>query len=676
MVHQVCPLDLPPESALLSAQELRRFPAVELFEERAAFALGGYQISDVDAPYIAEICRRLDGIALAIELAAGRLAGFGVQRLATSIGEGFAMLTHGRRAALQRHQTLRAALDWSYELLSAEDRAALRFLSVFQGSFTLEDAAYVLVPFKRFGDASDRLTSLLDKSLVMARPEDRTFRYRLLDTTRAYGQEKLEESGEANLQRRRHAERVQAIFDSATADSDQRATSHWLQAYGSELGNLRGALGWAFSKYGDGAMGAALTAVAAPILFHLSLLDEGLSRVEHAITWLKNAPDPDRRLMMQLCAISGWPQMRTIKGISSGAAAWRETLALAIELDDIDYQLRAIGALWLDRINSGEAAEALPLADRFAVVAERAGNPQDRQIGERIRGKSLHYLGDFMQSRRAIERMLQRYTPSAQRSHLSRFQYDQRLTAQITLARGHWLQGYADQAVDLVEKMIANGLALEHTLTLAHVLSDAACFIALWAGDLPLAARYTKMLREHTRLHALDVWRTYTDAFEGEIMIRQGNAIEGVAPLRGAIQSLEAAGFVLYNSAFEGVLAEGLMASGRDDEAETIVASALARCKRTGAVWCVPELMRIRALSLARNSTEEAIGLVIDGLEIARSQGALAWELRLASTLVEINDKDGTRDVLRDTLNRTREGFGTRDYRDAVGRLNTNRAIA
>jgi predicted ATPase len=184
------------------------------------------------------------------------------------------------------------------------------------------------------------------------------------------------------------------------------------------------------------------------------------------------------------------------------------------------------------------------------------------------------------------------------------------------------------------------------------------------------------MLREHARLHALDVWRTYADAFEGEIMIRQGNVIEGVAPLRGAIRSLEVAGFVLYNSAFEGVLAEGLMASGRDDEAEAIVASALARCKRTGAVWCVPELMRIRALSLARNRTEEAIGLVIDGLEIARSQGALAWELKLASTLVEINDKDGTRDVLRDTLNRTREGFGTRDYRDAVGRLNTNRAIA
>jgi hypothetical protein len=251
-----------------------------------------------------------------------------------------------------------------------------------------------------------------------------------------------------------------------------------------------------------------------------------------------------------------------------------------------------------------------------------------------------------------------------------RFQYDQRLTAQITLVRGLWLQGHADQALVLVEQMITEDLALEHTLTLAHVLSDAACFITLWAGDLLLAARYTKMLREHTTLHALDVWHTYADAFEGEILIRQGNALEGIVPLQRTIRSLEAAGFVLYNAAFEGVLAEGLLACGRHDEADRIVSGALARCQASGETWCVPELMRVRALSVAtRKRTEEAIGLVVDGLEIARCQGALAGELKLASTLVEIDDRDSARDRLREILNRTTEGFGTRDYRDAVARL-------
>jgi predicted ATPase/DNA-binding winged helix-turn-helix (wHTH) protein len=669
-VHQLSPLGAPPESSILSTEEVRGYPAVEMFEERAAFALGGYQISNADAPYVAEICRRLDGIALAIELAAGRLAGLGVQGLANSLEDCFSILTHGRRTALPRHQTLRATLDWSYQLLSPEEQGALRCLSVFNGSFTLEDAAFVMGPSICIGEANERLTSLLDKSLVVARPEERTFRYRLLDTTRAYGQDKLEESGGANPQRRRHAEHVTAVFERAKTEWYQRQTADWLQTYGYELGNLRAALDWAFSKEGDGAVGAALTAAAAPIWFHLSLLDEGLSRVEHAITWLKGQPTPDRRLMMQLYTISGWPQMRAIKGIPSGAAAWRQTLELAIELDDVDYQLRAIWALWVDRGNNGEAAEALALADRFAVLAERAGDSQDRMIGQRIRGHSLHYLGDFIGSRRQIEQMLERYVPPPQQSHVIRFQYDQRLTAQITLVRGLWLQGHADQALALVEQMITEGLALEHTLTLAHILSDAACFIALWAGDLPLATRYTKMLREHTTLHALDVWRTYADAFEGEILIRQENALAGIVPLYRAIRSLEAAGFVLYNAVFEGVLAEGLMACRRHDEADTIVSSALARCQGSGEAWCVPELMRVRALTLAaRERTEEAIGLIVDGLEVARSRGALAWELRLASTLVGIDDRDSARERLREVLNRTSEGFGTRDYRDAAARL-------
>src|ERR1700733_11735747 len=103
------------------------------------------------------------------------------------------------------------------------------------------------------------------------------------------------------------------------------------------------------------------------------------------------------------------PQMRAIKGISSGAAAWRETLALAVELDDVDYQLRAIWALWVDRGNNGQAGEALALADRFAVLAERAGDSQDRVIGQRMHGTSLHYMGDVVGSRRQSAHMLGRY---------------------------------------------------------------------------------------------------------------------------------------------------------------------------------------------------------------------------------------------------------------------------
>ena len=130
-----------------------------MFEDRAALALGGYQLDDADTPYVAEICRSLDGIALAIELAASRLAGMGVQGLASSLGESLQALGRGRRTAPQRHQTLRSTLDWSYRLLSHLEQATSRRLSPFSGDFTVEDACAVLAdggPITEVGDLLDK----------------------------------------------------------------------------------------------------------------------------------------------------------------------------------------------------------------------------------------------------------------------------------------------------------------------------------------------------------------------------------------------------------------------------------------------------------------------------------------------------------------------------------------
>lgn len=663
-VHHLSALQLPPISSTLSAEEARGYSAVAMFEDRAAHALGGYQLDDADAPYVAEICHRLDGIALAIELAAGRLPSLGVRGLAGSLEDCFRILTHGRRTALPRHQTLRATFDWSYQLLSPGDQAALRRLSVFRGAFTLEDAVAVIESDQR-ADASDCLAALVDKSLVTARLSARRLLYSLLETTRAYAQQKLNEAGEADVYRRRHAEHTRAAFDGARAEWDIRPVGDWLQTYSGQLGNLRAALDWAFSPGGDGAVGAALTAAAAPLWFHLSLLDEGLARVERAIAWLRIQPSPDRRLMEQLYAVSIWPQVQAINGTPSAAAAWRETLARAVELGDVKYQLQATRALWVNCFTRGAAAEALALADRFAALAEQTGDPQDQLIARRLRGKSLHFVGDFVGSRLETGQMLELYEP--QQSHLARFQYDQRLSAQIVLVRDLWLQGCADRALTLVEQMVGDAKALQHNPTLSYVLFEAACFIALWAGDMNLAARYTALYRE---LHEFDDWRGYADCFEGEILIRSGRTREGTSLMAGAIRSLRAGGYQLYLGTYEGVLAEGLLACGRVSDALETVETAIDRCNASGEGWCLAELMRVRALALAAaNLGIEAVDVLAHGLAIARDQGALAWELRLASTLAEIEDSVATRDTLRGVLNRFQEGFGTNGYVRAVARL-------
>src|SRR5262249_41388410 len=157
-------------------------------------------------------------------------------------------------------------------------------------------------------------------------------------------------------------------------------------------------------------------------------------------------------------------------------------------------------------------------------------------------GASLHFLGDQAGARAHIEQMLRRYKTPINRSPVVRFQFDQRVTARITLARALWLQGCADQALREIEDNIEHAVSLHHTLSLCNALAQAACPVALLAGDFAAAERYTLMLRSHTAMHALNVWRAYADCFEGELAIRRGAPNRGLPLLRSAVDELRRAG--------------------------------------------------------------------------------------------------------------------------------------
>jgi predicted ATPase len=237
---------------------------------------------------IAAICRRLDGIPLALELAAARAAALGIEQLAARLDDRFRLLIGGRRTALPRHQALRATLDWSYELLAEPERVILRRLAVFAGSFSLDAVAAVAAsPEVAASDAIERLLGLVTKSLVVAGGKGAVARYGLLDTTRAYALEKLEESGERDQQVRRHAEYYKALFDRAETEWERRSAAGWLADYGWQINNLRAALDWAFSPAGDVSIGAALAAAAVPLWMHLSLLEECSS-------WMLATLEPSR----------------------------------------------------------------------------------------------------------------------------------------------------------------------------------------------------------------------------------------------------------------------------------------------------------------------------------------------------------------------------------------------
>jgi predicted ATPase/DNA-binding winged helix-turn-helix (wHTH) protein len=679
-VRRLPPLGIPPAAppGMLTAAEALRFPAVQLFVERVAAALGGFDLRDADAPAVAEICRSLDGMALAIELAAGRADAFSPRELAGLLDDRFRVLTRGRRTALPRHRTLRATLDWSHGLLTPPERTVLRRLSVFNGAFGLAAAAEVAQGDEIAGPEVDELlASLVEKSLVVVRGGDAEAMYGLLDTTRAFAWEKLAQAGEAEALARRHAEHVRRLFERAEAEWETRPTAEWVGAYAPQLGNLRSALDWAFSPGGDTAVGVALTAAAVPLWCQLSLMDEGLRRVERALAAFEAGPDRDERRRTRLHAALGWLQMYATARLDGSAEAWRTALGLAERLGDTDYQLRAVWALWADRQNHGEFRASLALARRFCALAAAAPEPADRLVGERMTAAALHFLGDQSGAREHVERMLERYVAPARRSHVVRFQFDQRVTARITLARVLWVQGFADRAMQEVESNIADALAGGHGLTLCNALAQAACPVALLAGDLAAAERFLAILRGYTTEPALDVWRAYADCFEGELLVRRGDSEGGLRLLRPAVETLQRVDFVQYLTPFVAALAQGIAARGGLENALAALEGMLARCGRTGERWYLAELLRLRGeLRAARPgpgfSAEGEVDLQ-EALSIAREQGAVSWELRASTSLAELWRRQGrgheARHLLAQVYGRFTEGFGTADLLHATAML-------
>jgi predicted ATPase len=399
------------------------------------------------------------------------------------------------------------------------------------------------------------------------------------------------------------------------------------------------------------------------------------------LTALDMAPRPNERRRMQLYAALGWLQMYATARLESSTAAWRTALRLAEELGNTDYQLRALWALWADSTNHAEFREALTLASQFRSLSARAGNAADQLVGDRMTGASLHFLGDQAGARECIERMLGRYTTPVHRSHAVRFQFDQRVTARITLARVLWLQGLADQALREVKSNIEHAVSINHTLSLCNALAQGACPIALLVGDFVMAERYTAMLRSHTGKNTLDVWRAYADCFDGERLIRCGDLDAGLSLLRPAVDELWRAGFVQYHTPFVVALALGLADAGRAADARVMIDQALERCERTGESWALAELYRARGKTLlsgrASGANQAAEVVFLQSLDIAREQKVLSWELRAATSLARLlsnqcRSTDATT-LLQPVYDRFTEGFDTTDLKAAKALLDTLR---
>ncbi|KYG20568.1 transcriptional regulator [Bradyrhizobium sp. AT1] len=669
-VYRVPPLGVPPETGH-EAAGASAYGAVELFTSRAKALGSSFALDEENIGAVAAICRRLDGIPLAIEFAAARAVMLSPPKIAALLDDRFKFLTTGRRTALPRQQTLRATLDWSYDLLPEDEAWLLRQLGIFAGEFQLD--AVIAVAGDGARDVTSQLARLVAKSLVVVDIRDDRPNYRLLDTTRAYAVEKLHAGGEYADAARREAKYYSGFFAAAEADSEVMLQAEWLAIYGRHIDNVRTSLDWAISSGGDSQVGVALTAAAVPLWVQLSLLAECRERTELALAHLDQAAANASRLRMELSAARGWSLMYGVGRAREAGPAWAATLELAEQLGDRDYQLRALWGLCIDQFNNGEFRKALEFANRFAEVVADSGSPVDRMMADRLLATTLHYRGEQRLAYHHIERTLSRLSDLAAKPQVIRFRFDLRVSARYFQARILWLLGLADQALSVVDQNAEEGRASGHALTYCSVLGQGACPISFLAGDLDAAERYCAMLLEHTERHPIRLWNLWARAFRGLLIVRRGDLATGLPLLRRALELAGEARFLPRFLLLLGELAASLGEAGEVSQGLAVADEALARCEAREEGWYVAELWRIRGELLLHpgehRSPHDAAQAFDRAFEVARSQGALSWELRTAISVARLR-KDGghpadARNVLAAACGKFTEGFETVDFLNA-----------
>jgi predicted ATPase/DNA-binding winged helix-turn-helix (wHTH) protein len=673
-VRRLAPLETPPVQVGLTAMQALDYSAVQLFVDRAAENLDGFELTDANAAMVGDICRRLDGIPLALELAAGRIHAFGLQGTAALLDDRFRLLMRGGRAGLPRHQTLAATLDWSYESLSAVERTILQRVAVFAGGTTLEAVSAVSADAEiETSQVVEGIAELVTKSLIAADVTDTTVYYRLLETTRTYALAKLEESGQYDSFARHHAEYTRDVFLRAKIEWETQRPTSWLDTYVRQIDNLRAALDWAFSPKGDGALGVTLTAAAVPLWFEMSLLDECRQRTEQALARVQNNVKPSPREGMQLFAALGWTSILTDRAMRpETTAAWRNALKLAERIGDTDYRLRAHWGLWLTHAVLGDHRIALEHAEKFRALAETSTEQTDPLVGDRMIGFSLHLLGDQVGAKQRIDNVLSRYVAPTHRSHITRFHFDQRVMAQTTLSQILWLQGFPDQAARAAQTAVSVALSLDHGPTVCNALAFCGCEIPLLTGDLETAERLVSMLIEQATKHTIPVWVAWGQAFKGVLIIKRGDAATGLNVLNDVLSEFGRTRF-FRPLTFLGEVAQALGQVGRVAEGQAMIDEALAMLERNEERWCIAELLRLKGalaqLDGTPNAAVSAEEHLVKALDWARRQQALSFELRTATSLARLWHMQGrakdAQHLLSDVCGRFTEGFETADMRAA-----------
>lgn len=630
-VYRLPPLDVPPVDTMVGALDVLAYPAVQLLAERASATMADFAIDDRNALSAALICRRLDGLPLALEFAASLIVTLGLNGVANRLDQHLRLIEVDRRGAGARHRTLEAALDWSYQLLSEPERQVFRRLAIFAGGFTMEAAERVVALSDDDVDVGSLLAGLSLKSLVASDVTGPDLRFRMLETTRAFAQTRLDAAGE----RRRVADRHSRYFAGYLRAQRETLEQREVGTDVLELDNVRAALRHEMGSGGDAAVALALAAGAVPIWFARSLLRECHARLQEVSAILT----PEQRATNE-----GWDiavAMRAAEMLTKGTPRdtvekWDLPPQDAGTLANSASATHGLLTNWVWNLRLPNYAEAMRLALIHAAIARQTRSDHDRTMSAWLLAFSSHHVGDLVAARGHLTQFLQAETVEDRRLLLSWTGFDRRPGAQgllgVTLCQlGDGAEGLR-QAALAERESIATGRAVPWCDGLMWV-----CTARMMAYDFAGVTTTLRDLVEISEKNALKSNLGVGLGLMGVMACREGRFAEAEELTTRALSIADESHYGPFVPWFVGIKAAAIARQGRAEEALAAIDRFHAQ-DVNGDVWCSPELLRHEAevRHACGRPESETLETVAQAIRIAQEQGALASEAMAEATRFQL----------------------------------------
>ena len=651
LVLRLEPLAVPANG--LSTDLILQHSAVILFVCRARALAPECACDPASIALVAEICRRLEGLPLAIELAAARVAALGVAGVASRLDDRLNLLTGGLRSTLPRHQTLRETFEWSYQLLDAASRMLFRRLGCFVGTFTFDAVCAISSePGVSIAVIVLSLGELATKSLLNVELRGAIAVYRLTESTRAYALEKLRDEGEAQTVGGRHTRYMcKRIEEGALSTAASKEQGGGDENSRFSLDDARSAYEWAFSAEGDPVLGVALAGVLVGTLLSESRVQECCERARRALSVLDSLPrgSVDAVCEMKLCAAYASSLLHGSDTVGTAVSMWERVLRLARSANDDEAVADSLWGLWNTMIATGNIHASIRYATRFQQLATTTGSQSQHWLAEQMLAISLHCFGEHEQARERLERTVDAFSSQCEHSSpRGGLNVSPLIYAIGTLARIAMLQSRPERAMQLVESVLGLISGDMPEPSLSHVLAAVAIPIAMDCGEQEAASRYLALLRSQAAIHRLDSWLDFAECLAAKDDMQAGRFEAALERLEPALRRLSTRGFRRVVTPFVVLYAQALASVNRLDEARARLEVAMEHARENGEEYFAPELLRARGVvelqraALRGAPAEESRLREGDGLhmlnaamEQASAHGSSLFELRAALDLAE-----------------------------------------